>query len=76
MAEVARGGTFNIVRQVTVDEETLVRIAELLGIPDDERRQLISGTIYIGAARGRVRPPAPSSGAPPSATRRPRRRQK
>jgi hypothetical protein len=41
--------TFNIVRQVTVDDDTLRRIAELLGIPVAERDRIISGEIVIGA---------------------------
>ena len=36
---------FNIVRQVNVDDETLKRIAELLGIPEAERDRIISGEI-------------------------------
>jgi hypothetical protein len=59
MSFVPSGGIFNIVRQVNVDEETLEKIAELLGI---QPGQVISGTIYIGAP-----PSSPSGGARPSA---------
>jgi hypothetical protein len=45
MSFVPRGRIFNIVRQhqLPIDEETLGRIAELLGIPG----RIISGTIYV-----------------------------
>jgi hypothetical protein len=73
MAGAERKGTFNIVRQVKVDEETLKEIARLLGIPEAERDQLISGTIYIGISptttRGDTTPPSPPGGtgtAPPT----------
>ena len=61
MSAVVRGGTFNIVRQVIVDGETLERIAELLGIPEAERGRVISGAIYISPP-----PSSPGGGAPPS----------
>ena len=48
-------GTFHITRQVTIDEETLKKIAEALGIPEAEAH-LISGKIYVGAT------PSPASG--------------
>jgi hypothetical protein len=61
MSKEVKGGTFNIVHQMFVDEETLEKIAELLGIPAAERGRITSGTIYIGT------PPSPPSGdAPPS----------
>ncbi len=67
-----RDKTFKIVRQVAVTEETLEKIAELLGIPAAERGQLISGTIYIGTSPpqpgGSARPSARSRAARPSAT--------
>jgi hypothetical protein len=57
MGGLVRGGNINIVRQVTVDEGTLQKIAELLGI----QGQVISGTIYVSG------PPSPAGGtAPPS----------
>jgi hypothetical protein len=75
MGGLVRQGTINIVSQVTVDEGTLQRIAELLGI----QGQVISGTIYIStptsapSAGPSTRPP--SGAAAPAATRR-RRRQR
>jgi hypothetical protein len=36
MPDAKRKGTFDIVRQVTVDDETLRKIAEVLGIPEAE----------------------------------------
>ena len=69
MSFVSKGSIFNVVRKVTVDEETLEKIADLLGI---ERGRVVSGTIYIDAG------PSPSSGtgaaAPPSPARGPRRK--
>jgi hypothetical protein len=50
---------FNIVRQVNVDDETLKRIAELLGIPEAERDRIISGEIHIAPPQ----PPASGSAA-------------
>jgi hypothetical protein len=78
-------GTFTIVRQVnvnvvdkvTVNEETLQKIAELLGIPEAERDRLITGTVWIGApptTPGDGPSSSPPSGrARPSSTRRRRR---
>jgi len=61
---------FTIVRRVNVDEETLKRIAELLGIPEAERDQIISGEITIGPvptpASGSAPPSTPSGDSPPS----------
>jgi hypothetical protein len=57
--------TFNIIRQVTVDDDTLKRIAELLGIPEAERDRIISGEIIIGTPRtpsSEGTPPPPASG--------------
>jgi hypothetical protein len=69
---------FKIVRHVTVDDDTLKRIAELLGIPEAERDRIISGEIHIGPpstpASGSPPPMPPSGGAPPpSPPRRGRR---
>jgi hypothetical protein len=54
------------VRQVTVTPQTLEQIADLLGIPQADRGQFVSGTIYIETAP----PPSPSGGgagpSPPS----------
>jgi hypothetical protein len=41
-------GTFKIIRQVTIREEELRKIADILGIPEAQAH-LISGKIYIGA---------------------------
>jgi hypothetical protein len=82
MGGLVRGGNINIVYQLTVDEQTLERIAELLGI----QGRVISGTIYVSgppSPPGRGAPPPPPSGAPPTPpsgeaappTRRRRRRQ-
>jgi hypothetical protein len=70
--DVVRPGTINVmrrvtvnevVRQITVDEQTLERIAELLGIPE----QVIGGTIYIRTRSSAPSGSSPSSpGAPPS----------
>jgi hypothetical protein len=69
MSAVVRGGTFNIVRQVIVDGETLEKIAELLGIAEAERGRVVSGTIYISPP-----PSPPSAGAPPPSRRRRQRK--
>jgi hypothetical protein len=58
--------------KVKIDEGVLDRVAEALGIPAAERQQFISGTESIHIYRGAW----PTPGAPPSATRGPRRRQK
>lgn len=67
-------GTFNIVRQMTVDEATLQKIAELLGIPEAERGRLVSGTVYIGPGPApssrRARTPSRSAAARPASRRR------
>ena len=59
--------TVNIVRRVTVDEATLKKIAALLGIPDSDIAQGVSGVIYVGTA---TTPPTP---VPPTGRRRPRK---
>jgi len=48
--------TFNIVRQVNVDDSALKKIAEALGIPEAEhgRIESISGEIHIGPAPTRA----------------------
>jgi len=50
--------TFNIVRQVNLDEATLKKIADALGIPEHEHGRIrsISGEIHISP------PPTPASG--------------
>ena len=64
MGLVSRKGTFNIVRHVTVSDETLKRIAEALGIPEHEHGRIrsISGEIHIDPAPE----PASGGGSPPS----------
>ena len=57
--------TFNIVRHVTLDDDTLKKVAEALGIPEAEHNRItsISGEIHIGP------PPTPAGGsAPPTPT--------
>ncbi len=54
--------TFNIVRQVSLDDSTLKKVAEALGIPEHEHERIIgvSGEIHIA-------PPAASGGGEPAA---------
>jgi hypothetical protein len=61
MGAATRKNTFKIVRHVNLDEETLKKIAEALGIPEAERDRIISisGEIEIGPA-----PIPPSGGSP------------
>jgi hypothetical protein len=59
-------GDRHIVRQITVDQATLDRVAEALGIPLNERQQFISGTDSILIYRGRRPGTPPASGAPPA----------
>jgi hypothetical protein len=71
--------TFNIVRQVTVDDDTLRRIAELLGIPEAERDRIVSGEIHIRPpstpTSGGAQQTPPGGGTPPTPpSRRPRQR--
>jgi hypothetical protein len=40
-------GTFKMVRYVTLDEDKLKKLADLLGIPAAERDDLSSGEIHI-----------------------------
>ncbi len=57
------GGRFKVVRQVTIDEEALRKIADILGIPEAHRAP---GTIYIATKK----PPPPSrESATPRRTR-------
>jgi hypothetical protein len=48
-----RKNSFNIVRQMNVDDATLKKIAEALGIPANEHNRIesISGEIVISPAR-------------------------
>jgi hypothetical protein len=55
-------GSRHIVRQMTVDEQTLDRVAEALGIPPAERQQFISETESIHIYRST----RPTPGAPPT----------
>jgi hypothetical protein len=71
MDGVIESGTFKIVRRVHVTAEKLRIIAELLDIPEAERGQLISGTVYIESAPPRARRRAARS----STARGPGRRQ-
>jgi hypothetical protein len=71
MDGMMESGTFKIVRRVHVTAEKLRQIAEILGIPEAERGQLMSGTVYMESAP----PPARRRAARSSTTRRPRRRQ-
>jgi len=62
-------GDSHIVRQITVDEATLDRVAEALGIPQADRSQFISNTEAIHIYRNtRATPGAPPTppGAPPT----------
>ena len=57
--------TFNICREVRVDDATLKKIAEALGIPESEQDRIISisGEIRIGPS------PTPASGSAPPTSR-------
>jgi hypothetical protein len=59
-------GDRHIVRQITVDQATLDRVAEALGIPPNERQQFIAGTDSILIYRGRRPGAQPASGTPPT----------
>jgi hypothetical protein len=70
MGSQTRKSTFNIVRQVRLDEEALKKIAEALGIPAAEHDRIISisGEIHIGpppASPGGSSPPTSSGGGSP-----------
>ncbi len=60
----------NIVRQVVVDESTLDRVAEALGIPAAEREEFISETESIHVYRNT----RPAPGEPTTTTGRRTRR--
>jgi hypothetical protein len=49
----------NIVRRVTVDDDTLNQIAKLLGISDEDIAKGLSGVIYIGETTA-PKPAAPT----------------
>lgn len=70
MDGLVRDGTFNIVRRVSVSAETLQRIAEILGIPEDERGQLVSGVVYMESGPSPARGRAAGSTAAGGTTRR------
>jgi hypothetical protein len=55
--------TFNIVRQVNLDTDTLKKVAEALGIPASEHDRIISisGEIQIAPAPSRTGDPGASS---------------
>jgi hypothetical protein len=76
MGAAIRRGTFNIVRQVAVDDETLKKIAEALGIPEAEHGRItsISGEITIAPPvrpPGAATPPTPPGTTTPSGTATP-----
>jgi hypothetical protein len=54
---VTTGTGQNQIRRVRLDRDTLRRVAEALGIPDNERDQFISDVESIHIFR-RVRPPS------------------
>ena len=58
---VIRTGNRHITHKIVIDEQTLDRVAEALGIPPHERQQFISDTQAIYIYRGAF----PSPGAPP-----------
>jgi hypothetical protein len=79
MGERIRTSTFNIVRHVTVSEQTLKRIAEALGIPEAEQDRItsISGEIHIGPpqrpASGDASPTSQGGASPPTSPSAPKR---
>ena len=68
--------TFNIIRQVNLDDSALKKIAEALGIPEAEHGQIesISGEIHIRSAPTRAgrNTTAQASDNPPSSSGGPR----
>jgi hypothetical protein len=40
-------GTFKVVRYVTLNQTQLSKIAEILGIPENERGEVFSGEVHI-----------------------------
>jgi hypothetical protein len=69
MSFVPGGGTFRIVYQLNVDEATLRKVAEFLGIEGE----VVSGTIYVNAPPPST-PPQSSSATPSPASKRRRQR--
>ena len=64
MGDVITRGNRDAHRRVRVDDATLERVAEALGIPSAERPGFVSGTQSVHIYR---RPPTPPSGdAPPT----------
>lgn len=65
---VIKSGNEHVVRKAVIDEATLDRVAELLGISKAERDRIIAGAeaihIYRGTWSSSGGPPSPS--APPS----------
>jgi hypothetical protein len=81
-SDVRRGKkTFRIVREMSVTEDQLDKIAEVLGIPAAERDRIVSGTIYIesssptSAESGRARRAPAGRSVRASTTRRRTRQQ-
>lgn len=70
MGDVITRGGRDIHRRVRVDDATLERVAEALGIPPAERPGFISGTQSVHIYRPPPSPPSrstpPTPGAPPS----------
>jgi hypothetical protein len=56
---VTTGTQQNEIRRVKLDDTTLRRVADALGIPDNERDQFVRDVESIHIFR-RVRPPGPS----------------
>jgi hypothetical protein len=54
-------GSFKVVRQVSIDEEALERIADILGIPKAHRAP---GTMYIATKKPSPPPPSGESATP------------
>jgi hypothetical protein len=69
---VVKKSTHHIVRRVVVDERTLERVAEALGIPPAERGEFVAGTESIHIYRG-IRPTPGAAPSPPGGGRRPRK---
>jgi hypothetical protein len=61
---VTTGNRQNQIRRVRLDEPTLRRVAEVLGIPDSEHADFIRDVESIHIFR-RVRPPGTSGGGSP-----------
>jgi hypothetical protein len=71
---VIRTSNRQIVRQMKIDDATLDKVAQALGIPAAERRQFIANTesiqIYRGARPSPGAPPSPGTPPPPARGRR------